>query len=398
MEKWEDIIKSRIDGYESILPEGAIAEFHALRSAVVAGQTKKAFFPIWAIATAVAAGIAALIFLGRPGTTINPADAPLPKVPIIAETAADSIVAAPVSLVPVTIPSVNRIIAKKDIAAAPAQEDDVVPDTNNESAVSDANPQTKEVLLNETKEDDTETETISIPIEYKKEGSSIKISPTKGGLLIAEGLASVATVFAFGDVSEIIQQNEAILPSIPKDYDYYLVFYHASENLYSYPIKIGLSIRIPITDRLSATTGIDYMRMRHDFLNTVSYYGHNGYATNRDDFVTRAQYLGVPLRIDWTLLSSRFVDLYLGAGIETDYCISATEEWNGNKYPDPDKDKWHLSAIATTGIQTNLTKFFGIYLEPGIAWNLTPGYNVLDNYRSQRKVMFSLATGVRFTL
>ena len=65
MRKWEDIVKDKLGGYESNLPEDSLAAFHARRA--TAGATKAKRFPlVWAIVPAIAAGLAAVLFLRKP--------------------------------------------------------------------------------------------------------------------------------------------------------------------------------------------------------------------------------------------------------------------------------------------------------------------------------------------
>lgn len=94
MKNWEDIIKDKLEGYESPLPEGSLAEFRSRREAsrAAAGARSEETAPrarseeaaagaragsatakkrsplIWILPTAVAAGLAAFLFLRQPGT------------------------------------------------------------------------------------------------------------------------------------------------------------------------------------------------------------------------------------------------------------------------------------------------------------------------------------------
>ena len=65
MRKWEDIVRDKLGGYASNLPEDSLAAFHARRA--TAGATKAKRFPlIWAIVPAIAAGLAAVLLLRKP--------------------------------------------------------------------------------------------------------------------------------------------------------------------------------------------------------------------------------------------------------------------------------------------------------------------------------------------
>ena len=64
MRNWEDIVKDKLEGYESPLPEGHLADFRARR--MKAGEASRRF-PWGLVATAaVAASLAALLFLWKP--------------------------------------------------------------------------------------------------------------------------------------------------------------------------------------------------------------------------------------------------------------------------------------------------------------------------------------------
>ena len=70
MRKWEDIVKDKLEGYESNLPEDSLAAFNARRA--TAGSTKAKRFPlVWAIVPALAAGLAAVLLLRKPTVPEN---------------------------------------------------------------------------------------------------------------------------------------------------------------------------------------------------------------------------------------------------------------------------------------------------------------------------------------
>ena len=68
MKKWEDIVKERLEGYESTLPEGSYAAFRARRDGVAASSSKRVSPWIWGLSAAIAAGLASVLFLRFPET------------------------------------------------------------------------------------------------------------------------------------------------------------------------------------------------------------------------------------------------------------------------------------------------------------------------------------------
>ena len=47
------------------------------------------------------------------------------------------------------------------------------------------------------------------------------------------------------------------------------------------------------------------------------------------------------------------------------------------------------------GIQFNITKRIGIYVEPELSWTVPSENHVLETWRSEYPFMFSVATGLR---
>ena len=145
-----------------------------------------------------------------------------------------------------------------------------------------------------------------------------------------------------------------------------------------FPLKLGLSVRIPLSERLQITTGLQY--------SLYSSAMPNGPRQN-------AHYLGIPVRLDWTLAQGRWIDVYLGGGLEGDLCIGATLA--GHSYR---RDGPSLSLLGAGGIQLNLSRHIGLFVEPEVSWRLPLGTTVLETYRSTHPLMFSVASGIRINL
>jgi len=71
MRKWEDIVKDKMEEFDETLPESVFAEFHAMRSGTAPAPAPKRFPLAWALVPAVAAGLAAILFLRQPSTPDN---------------------------------------------------------------------------------------------------------------------------------------------------------------------------------------------------------------------------------------------------------------------------------------------------------------------------------------
>ncbi|MBP5548966.1 MAG: hypothetical protein J6X63_00615 [Bacteroidales bacterium] len=53
--------------------------------------------------------------------------------------------------------------------------------------------------------------------------------------------------------------------------------------------------------------------------------------------------------------------------------------------------------LGVGGVQLNISKRIGIYMEPEFSWTKTAG-RVLDTYRSKHPFMFSATAGLRLNL
>lgn len=102
-------------------------------------------------------------------------------------------------------------------------------------------------------------------------------------------------------------------------------------------------------------------------------------------------YLGIPLRLDGTLASNRWFDVYVGGGIEADFYLHGKEieeEWGPY-------GGLELSLVTVGGIQYNFTENLGVYIEPELSW-------IMHNrgpytFRDMHPLSFSVSTGIRIS-
>ena len=104
------------------------------------------------------------------------------------------------------------------------------------------------------------------------------------------------------------------------------------------PVKAGLSASFALSDRLNVTTGLEY-----------SLYLSRFKSLSETEW-QQAHYIGIPVRLDYTLLSYKGLDLYLGGGMEADYCLAALRAGEGIE-----KDGWSFSVLGASGIQYHFT-------------------------------------------
>ena len=148
------------------------------------------------------------------------------------------------------------------------------------------------------------------------------------------------------------------------------------------PLKVGISTRIPVSGRFGVTTGVEYSMYSSTFTYTIS-----------GDKKQIAHYVGIPVRLDWTFISTGWLDAYVGAGVLGDLCVGAT--FAGNKIK---RDGMAISLLGAGGVQFNVARNVGLYLEPELSWTIPSDAQVLRTYRSDHKGMFSVSGGLRINL
>lgn len=484
MKNWEDIIKDKLEGYESPLPEGSLAEFHSRRDSARSAAAKKRSPLVWILPTAVAAGLAAFLFLRQPGTPGGDGqDSWQPSTTIAVANTDTTDAAEPVQPVRTAQPAQQLIAqAATPKAAQPATSDTQGTASTGQTEKADPAGQQQEAVQAEPTGQTETTEPANQPqvtnqpgpadnqdvrtattfdfptVELQKVGRDASYNyaalATAGSALGAGLLATLATNLNFGWLAsnsepdgaydmryahaaylkflyylellgidpeyeealfDLISSNSALSSngditefcqgigvdtSSPEFDDFIKNFTNVSwgkpatpekdetpvdnrlKTIHLMPLKAGLSVRAPVSEKLYLTTGLEYSRYVSTY--TYSLSGNHKQVAN---------YLGIPLRMDWTFVSNRWLDLYLGGGIEAEWCLGA--KLDGHSIG---KDKFNMSLLGAGGLQLNVTKNIGIYVEPEVSWKMTLEDPVLATYRTEHPLMFAVATGIRLTI
>ena len=136
MKKWEDIFKDKLGGMEITLPEGSLAEFRTRLDGAESASPVKRFPFGWVMAAAIAAGLAAVLFLCQPTVpengiqVIRQPESPVAVVPDsidVSETAPAQSLIAQASM---PKPIVHHIAISKEpiIEENPVKTEETVPD------------------------------------------------------------------------------------------------------------------------------------------------------------------------------------------------------------------------------------------------------------------------------
>ena len=395
MKKWEDIVKDKLEEPGAALPEPVFAEFHDRLDASAAAPSRKPFPVLRALVPAVAAGLAALLFLRPPASPdggIRIIQQPVQPVVALSDST-EAVVLVQDQLFPSQAASrrvsgrIHPAAQMPAITGSPGHREDTVAPNPSERIASTGATSTS---TTDTKEEPSvdrpaaATGSPFIPETASGKPVNMKMAPAVGavaggGLLaaIVAPLLRAGTKTDAGPVSQGDPSHGGIFtePESPKDEP-------TGSPEHCFPSKGGFSIGIPVSERWKVTTGLEYSLYRSDFTYSVS--GKKKQA---------AHYLGIPVRLDRTLANNRWLDVYLGGGIAGDYCTGATLAGESIQ-----RDGFNFSLIGAGGIQCNITKRIGLYLEPEISWTVPSENQVLETYRRDNPLMFSVVSGLRVNI
>ena len=383
MRKWEDIVKDKMEEFDEALPESVFAEFRALRGGSAPVSTPKRFPLMWALVPAVAAGLAAIFFFRQPSASENGLQIIQQPVLPVAVVNDSTDIAEPIQSLPV--------IAGSHIAKPSGPGTHIAGQSVSEPSASHQKPESPEEPESiEEPEPQEETETQNptvktaspfVPDNIGDKTVKIKGAPVAGVIAGGGLLAAVATsILGSGYAADASPVNQG-----DPNYGWH---YSGSKDVltgsptHHFPFKGGLSVGIPVAQRWKVTTGLEYSLYQSSFTYSIS-----------GEKKQLAHYLGIPLRLDWTLANKRWLDVYLGGGFEGDYCIGATLAGERIK-----RDGFSFSVIGAGGVQFNVTKHLGIYVEPELSWTIPSENRVLETWRSEHPFTFSVATGLRINI
>ena len=382
MRKWEDIVKDKLGGYESNLPEDSLAAFHARRAAASATKAKR--FPlVWAIVPAIAAGLAAVLFLRKP-TVPEDGIQMIPQPVEVYGQVDDSLDTATPPATEPLIAQANQTKAVRPMPKTEQPEEPAATTIAEESHISEKSPipETDDIGPEDTPEepaiDSRPVVQDSSPFvpQPSTEKPAVQVNLGTGGAIAAGGglLAALATQLARADVSGLV-------PGVQTTDDINNTNSQEIAHTHRKPLVVGLSVKFPVSEKIGITTGLEYSLYSSSFQ----------YPTGEKTQLVHD--LGVPVRLDWAFVSSRWLDVYLGAGVKGDLCLGATLDGEAIG-----KDGSAFRLLGAGGIQFNATRNVGFFVEPAISWTPPSDRRVLSTYNSEHPWMFTVATGVRIHL
>lgn len=375
MNNWEDNIRDMLEGYESPLPEGSFAEFHARRKATAKAASIKRLWPVL-LATAAAAAICVPLFLNHPHEkesdlqTINqsPEDMVIEAdIPIADESSLKEV--APISE-HLMISSDRQTTVRKSApdtsrlqTSVPAEDYTI---SNKEKPTEERQMVFEEVVPGQLLYDNVDNLVISDLPHY-----DIKPAPARrvitGSIMLAAGQLPAA-----GNGSANLFVPKA--PPTGYSHTHYL------------PVKAGVTASVPISSSLSITTGINYSLYMSSYAYRIS-------STQFGENMQYVHYLGIPVSLNWKFVSTGNFDFYVGAGVEKAFFMGASLAGSRIK-----KDGGYLSLLGSGGVQWNISKLIGLYLEPSMSRSFMSDDRIMETYLTEHPFTFLVATGIRINL
>lgn len=152
------------------------------------------------------------------------------------------------------------------------------------------------------------------------------------------------------------------------------------------PVSFGATVSYALNDRLALTSGLVYTLATSSF--------EHGTSSNASKDEQTLHYVGIPLTASYTIWSNSWLKTYVNAGGQADFNVSAKVETEGHT-TNIDKDRAQLSVGAAAGVQLNVIKQMGVYVEPGMRYYFDNGSNVQTVFK-EHPYNFSLQMGLRW--
>lgn len=161
------------------------------------------------------------------------------------------------------------------------------------------------------------------------------------------------------------------------------------------PIKVGLSVKYNIDNRWSIVSGLTYSYLRSTFDYSEGKTWGSG--------VQKLHYVGLPLAVNYNVISAKNLKVYLTAGCEMQKLVSGKANMDGvnileeNKRQDVKEGGMQWSLNAAVGAEYNFMHNLGLYVEPGVS-HYIDNHSSVENFYKYKPTNFSLNVGLRLSI
>lgn len=160
---------------------------------------------------------------------------------------------------------------------------------------------------------------------------------------------------------------------------------------HDFPVKVGLTLRVPLNQRFALDAGLSYARMRSD----VNFFTSEG--RRESNGVQQVNYLGVPVALTADLWQNRWWSIYASAGGEVAKSVKTTWRTAEGRSFDVAERPWQWSVSAAVGVQFNVTQHVGLYAQPSADYYFD-NRSMVQTYYTDHPFTPALRMGVRVKL
>lgn len=163
------------------------------------------------------------------------------------------------------------------------------------------------------------------------------------------------------------------------------------------PIKAGVSLRIPLSNRWSVSTGATYSYLGSDISQETG--------NARMETKQKLHYVGIPVNVNYSVLRTNRLNLYASAGVEVEKLVSGkqdTEHYEGNTFTKATSQsvkegRPQISGNVAVGAEFRIVNQLSIYAEPGLAYHFNNGSDV-ENIYKEKPLNLNVQVGLRWEL
>lgn len=163
------------------------------------------------------------------------------------------------------------------------------------------------------------------------------------------------------------------------------------------PIKAGVSLRIPLSNCWSVSTGATYSYLGSDISQETG--------NARMETKQKLHYVGIPVNVNYSVLRTNRLNLYASAGVEVEKLVSGkqdTEHYEGNTFTKATSQsvkegRPQISGNVAVGAEFRIVNQLSIYAEPGLAYHFDNGSDV-ENIYKEKPLNLNVQVGLRWEL
>lgn len=155
-----------------------------------------------------------------------------------------------------------------------------------------------------------------------------------------------------------------------------------------YPLSFGVSVRKHFSDRFALESGLTYT-----YLSSTETQRITGLGILKRDI--ELNYIGIPVKGVYSFYRTKNTTLYLSGGGMAEKCVYGKETLNDEKTRTLNVSNLQWSIFGNAGINYNLTRHFGIFLEPGAGYYFDDDTEI-QTIRKKSPINFNVQAGIRW--